>query len=221
MELCTAAGGGISSLPLLHSIHLAPKKHIQFQFPLRHCKTISPFLLNQTRFNSSGLRRYVNSSLRSATSEDTSSTETTPYFKDERPEPESEPDSVVIVEDRQSGETKDDDDTQLNEAPEEGSLGDNSPELFKFLEDFDIKFDYEDTYSILVLGGGSAVALWLAAAVVGAIDSIPVVPKVLELIGLGYTVWFTSRYLIFKENRDELVARVEQIKQQVLGARED
>lgn len=37
------------------------------------------------------------------------------------------------------------------------------------------QFDYEETYSILVFGGGGAVALWLAAAVVGAIDSIPVV----------------------------------------------
>lgn len=37
------------------------------------------------------------------------------------------------------------------------------------------QLDYEETYSVLVFGGGGAVALWLAAAIVGAIDSIPVV----------------------------------------------
>ncbi|KAL6518586.1 hypothetical protein OROGR_019088 [Orobanche gracilis] len=65
---------------------------------------------------------------------------------------------------------------------------------------------------------GGAVALWLASATVGAIDSIPLVPKMLELVVLGYTVWFSSCYLIFKENRDELFATVEQIKQEVLGS---
>lgn len=38
-----------------------------------------------------------------------------------------------------------------------------------------LQLDYEDTSSILVFGGGGAVALWLAAAVVGAVDSIPLV----------------------------------------------
>ncbi|KAK4411719.1 protein CURVATURE THYLAKOID 1D, chloroplastic [Sesamum angolense] len=50
------------------------------------------------------------------------------------------------------------------------------------------------------------IALWLLAAVVSAVDSIS--------SGLGYTLWFSSRYLVFKKNRDELVAKIEQIKQQ-------
>ncbi|KAI3451209.1 hypothetical protein Pfo_007874 [Paulownia fortunei] len=207
MELGTARG--ITNLSLIRPKHLAPK-HIQSL----HCKTRFPFILKQGRVNS-GLRYYINFSLRSATSEETSA-ETTLYDIDEP-----EPDGAIIVEDSRPDEKKEDYDTQLNEAPQEGSLFDNSQQLFKFLEDLDIKFDYEEAYSILVFGGGGAVALWLAAAVVGAIDSIPVFPKVLELIGLSYTLWFSSRYLIFKENRDELVARVEQIKQQVLGSKDD
>ncbi|KAG6386667.1 hypothetical protein SASPL_151836 [Salvia splendens] len=78
--------------------------------------------------------------------------------------------------------------------------------------------DYEETYSFLAFGSGGAVALWLVAAIVSAIDSIPVLPKALELVGLGYTLWFTSRYLVLKKNRDELFARVEELKQQVLGS---
>uniref|UniRef100_A0A0E0ET18 Cyanobacterial aminoacyl-tRNA synthetase CAAD domain-containing protein n=1 Tax=Oryza meridionalis TaxID=40149 RepID=A0A0E0ET18_9ORYZ len=46
------------------------------------------------------------------------------------------------------------------------------------------------------------------------------VPQVMEVVGLGFTVWFTSRYLIFKENRDELIARIGSIKKQILGSRE-
>ena len=38
-----------------------------------------------------------------------------------------------------------------------------------------MQLDFDDTYSILVYGAGALVALWLSSAVVGAIDSIPVV----------------------------------------------
>lgn len=47
--------------------------------------------------------------------------------------------------------------------------------LIRFLP---FQFDYEDASSYLVFGGGGAVALWLAAAIVGAIDSIPLVSTV-------------------------------------------
>ncbi|TQE14216.1 hypothetical protein C1H46_000135 [Malus baccata] len=84
-----------------------------------------------------------------------------------------------------------------------------------------IELDSDDTYNLLLYGGGALFALWLASAVVGAIDSIPLFPKLLEVVGLGYTIWFSSRYLIFKKNRDELVAKVQVLKQQVLGSDDD
>ncbi|PIN16969.1 hypothetical protein CDL12_10360 [Handroanthus impetiginosus] len=224
MELCAARG--ISNLPPLPPKHF-PSCHSQLQ-SIR-CKTRFPFLHNRARF-SSGFQCYRNSPAE-ATSNDTS--DTTLYVKDEP-----KTDGVITVEDTSVEkkddytpvekkddytpvEKKEDDDSQLNEEPQEVSLMDNPLQLFKFLQDFDIKLDYEETYSILVFGGGGAVALWLLAAVLNAIDSIPLFPKVLELVGLGYTLWFSSRYLIFKKNRDELVDRVEQIKQQVLGSKDD
>ncbi|GLT51501.1 hypothetical protein SLA2020_249070 [Shorea laevis] len=56
----------------------------------------------------------------------------------------------------------------------------------------------EDAYPILLYGSGALVALWLASAVHGAIESVPLFPKLMEVVGLGYTVWFSSRYLLFK-----------------------
>ena len=38
-----------------------------------------------------------------------------------------------------------------------------------------LQFDTDDTGSIVVYGGGALVALWLTSAVIGAIDSIPLV----------------------------------------------
>lgn len=206
MELSTARG--ILNLPSMQPKLLAPNQIQSF-----NCKTQFAFMLKQIRFDY-GLRYRINSSLRSTTSEETSA-ERNPHDSDN-----SESDGDIIVEKTDLGEKKEDYDTQLNEAPQEISFVDNL-QFLKFLEEFDLKLDYEDTYSVLVFGGGGAVALWLAAAVVGAIDSIPLFPKVLELIGLGYTIWFSSRYLLFKKNRDELVGRVEQIKQQVLGSKDD
>ncbi|KAF7829293.1 Protein CURVATURE THYLAKOID 1D, chloroplastic [Senna tora] len=82
-------------------------------------------------------------------------------------------------------------------------------------------FDTDDTGSILLYGGGAIVVLWLASAVVGAIDSIPLIPKLLEVVGLSYTLWFTYRYLLFKKNRDELGAKFEELKEQILGSEDD
>ncbi|XP_042447800.1 uncharacterized protein LOC122032555 [Zingiber officinale] len=85
------------------------------------------------------------------------------------------------------------------------------------LSKFDIKMDSEDTYPILFFGAGSLFALWISSAVISALDSVPVVPKVLEVIGLGFTAWFTSRYFIFKENRDEFFLKLQDVKERILG----
>ncbi|KAJ6919706.1 protein CURVATURE THYLAKOID 1D [Populus alba x Populus x berolinensis] len=82
-------------------------------------------------------------------------------------------------------------------------------------------FDPEDAYSVLFYASGALVVFWLVVAVVGAIDSIPLFPKLMEVVGLGYTTWFAARYLLFKKNRDELAAEVAEFKQQVLGSDDD
>ncbi|KAI9125023.1 hypothetical protein K1719_003639 [Acacia pycnantha] len=72
-----------------------------------------------------------------------------------------------------------------------------------------VKFDIDDTGSILLYGGGAVIALWLSSALI---------PKLLEVVGLGYTLWFTYRYLLFKKNRDKLATKIEELKARVLGS---
>ena len=73
----------------------------------------------------------------------------------------------------------------------------------------------EDKNTALLYAGGAFVALYVVNAIVGAVNSLPIVPKLMELIGLSYTVWFTYRYLIFKSSREELKKEVEELKSKV------
>ncbi|KAG0455043.1 hypothetical protein HPP92_024335 [Vanilla planifolia] len=42
-------------------------------------------------------------------------------------------------------------------------------------------------------------------------------PKLLELVGLGYTGWFVYRYLLFKSSRKELAEDFEALKKKIAG----
>ncbi len=61
------------------------------------------------------------------------------------------------------------------------------------------------------------VSLRVIAAVLDAINDIPLLAPTFELIGLGYTAWFVNRYLLRASNRKELSADLETLKGQVLG----
>ncbi len=52
--------------------------------------------------------------------------------------------------------------------------------------------------AVIGYGAGAVVALWLSTVIVNAIGSVPLLPKLMELVGLGYSAWFTYRYLLFK-----------------------
>ncbi|KAJ6811963.1 protein CURVATURE THYLAKOID 1D, chloroplastic-like [Iris pallida] len=104
---------------------------------------------------------------------------------------------------------------RIEEAPFEFLSGEESQEKNEaegFINKANLKLDSDDTYSILIYGTGGLVALWLSSAVVGALDSIPLIPKVFEVVGLAYTIWFSYRYLIFKKNREELFVKIDDIK---------
>jgi hypothetical protein len=60
-------------------------------------------------------------------------------------------------------------------------------------------------------------AIWLSSTVINALNSVPLFPKIFELVGLGYSAWFTYRYLLFKSSREELVADIEQLKKKISG----
>uniref|UniRef100_A0A0D6QRL7 Cyanobacterial aminoacyl-tRNA synthetase CAAD domain-containing protein n=1 Tax=Araucaria cunninghamii TaxID=56994 RepID=A0A0D6QRL7_ARACU len=89
------------------------------------------------------------------------------------------------------------------------------------INDLKEKWDaVENKPTVLLYGGGAVVAVWLASIIVGAINSVPLLPKLMELIGLGYTGWFVYRYLLFKSSRKELAEDIEEIKKKITGATE-
>ena len=61
------------------------------------------------------------------------------------------------------------------------------------------------------------VALKAVAAVISALNDIPLVSSTFELVGLGYTIWFIYRYLLTSKNRQELVASTRSLKEQIVG----
>ncbi|AQK75090.1 threonine endopeptidase [Zea mays] len=78
------------------------------------------------------------------------------------------------------------------------------------------KLNIEVTPTLILTGFGAFIALWILSSVVAAVDSVPLLPKLLELIGTAYTIWFIARYLLFKESRDELFAKFEDLKQRII-----
>ncbi|TKY64020.1 CURVATURE THYLAKOID 1A [Spatholobus suberectus] len=83
---------------------------------------------------------------------------------------------------------------------------------------FFLKWDaVENKSTVLLYGGGAIVAVWLSSILVSAINSVPLLPKIMELVGLGYTGWFVYRYLLFKSSRKELATDIEALKKKISG----
>ncbi|MBF2089961.1 MAG: CAAD domain-containing protein [Synechococcales cyanobacterium K44_A2020_017] len=64
---------------------------------------------------------------------------------------------------------------------------------------------------------GSIVSVKLVLAVLGAINDIPLLSPLFELVGLGYSAWFVYRYLLQASSRKELAEDFTSLKEQVLG----
>ncbi|WP_416666236.1 CAAD domain-containing protein [Egbenema bharatensis] len=66
---------------------------------------------------------------------------------------------------------------------------------------------------------GALIAVKLLLAVLDAINDIPLLSPLFELVGMGYTAWFVYRYVWKAENRQELVNDFNSLKAQVLGTK--
>jgi hypothetical protein len=64
---------------------------------------------------------------------------------------------------------------------------------------------------------GVIVALKLTVAILFTVNEIPLLAPTLELIGIGYTVWFVSRYLLQASARSELAGEIKGLKSEILG----
>lgn len=70
------------------------------------------------------------------------------------------------------------------------------------------------TLGIIVTGG---ISVKVTLAVLDAINDIPLLAPIFELVGIGYTAWFVNRYLLKVETRKELADEFTALKGQVVG----
>lgn len=54
-------------------------------------------------------------------------------------------------------------------------------------------------------------------AMLDALDDIPLLPTLLELVGVSYAIWFISRYMMKASTRQELAQKLQSIKEKVTG----
>lgn len=76
---------------------------------------------------------------------------------------------------------------------------------------------YRSQLTVAGIAFGSFVGVKLTLALLAALNEIPLVQPTLELVGLGYTAWFVYRYVLKADNREELSAKYDGLKNQVLG----
>jgi CAAD domains of cyanobacterial aminoacyl-tRNA synthetase len=67
----------------------------------------------------------------------------------------------------------------------------------------------------LILAGGITIKVLLG--VLDALNDVPLVAPFFELVGMGYTAWFVYRYMLKASDRQELLAEIESLKEQVIG----
>jgi len=75
----------------------------------------------------------------------------------------------------------------------------------------------EDKPAAVLVTLGAILVLSALSGVVNAIDRIPVVSDVIELVGVGVTGWFAYRYLVFGPDREELVQNIQVFLKKVYG----
>jgi hypothetical protein len=88
----------------------------------------------------------------------------------------------------------------------------------QILKDLSEKWDaVEDKTTVALYGGGALVALYLTNGILSTVNGIPLLPGLLETVGLGYSGYFAYRYLLTKSSREELVADIDELKKKISG----
>ncbi|EPS72872.1 hypothetical protein M569_01883 [Genlisea aurea] len=75
----------------------------------------------------------------------------------------------------------------------------------------------EDRIPLVGLGFAGIVAFWTSVNLITAIDKLPIIPSVLELIGILFSSWFVYRFLLFKPEREELSESISKYLSDILG----
>ena len=98
-------------------------------------------------------------------------------------------------------------------------IGEQASAFLAQLPDYLGKFfsDYRQPLTSLGLILAAIIAVKVVLAVLDALNDIPLLAPTFQLIGIGYSAWFTYRYLLKAENRQELTQEVDALKHQVVG----
>lgn len=97
-----------------------------------------------------------------------------------------------------------------------------SRQIVDFLDQLPVylgSFFDKNKQALLTLGLilSAIVTVKVAIAVLDAINGVPLLASIFEMIGIVYAIWFTFRYLIKAETRKELTQKVSSFKQQLVG----
>ncbi|XP_047336851.1 protein CURVATURE THYLAKOID 1B, chloroplastic [Impatiens glandulifera] len=91
-----------------------------------------------------------------------------------------------------------------------------TPEILKTVQEAWDKV--EDKYAVSSLAVAAVVGLIGASGLIGAIDKLPLIPGALEVVGIGYTGWFTYRNLVFKPDREALLQKIKDTYKDIIGS---
>ena len=104
-------------------------------------------------------------------------------------------------------------------APEWQQLLEQVYGVLSDLPEFIGKFYGEYRQPIVTVGLilAAVISVKLVFALIGAINEVPLLSPVFELVGLGFSGWFVYRYLLRVSSREELSSKVSEWKDQVIG----
>ncbi|RLN41363.1 hypothetical protein C2845_PM01G19980 [Panicum miliaceum] len=75
----------------------------------------------------------------------------------------------------------------------------------------------ENKFAVITLAVAATLGMWSAGGAVSAIDRLPVVPGVMEVVGIGYSAWFTYRNMLFKPDRDAFFGKVMEFYEDIIS----
>ncbi len=90
-------------------------------------------------------------------------------------------------------------------------LGELPSQVVRFFDDYKQPLI---TLGLIIL---AIITVRVTIAVLAAINSIPLLSPIFELIGIGYMFWFLWRYLLKASTRQELANEFNDLKAQVIG----
>jgi hypothetical protein len=102
--------------------------------------------------------------------------------------------------------------------PQWQRIGRQVAEFLATLPDFlgNLFQKYKQALLTLVLIFSAIITVKVALAILDAINDIPLLAPTFELIGIGYSIWFTFRYLLKATTRQELSEKLQFFKKQIV-----